>query len=399
MRFPVFLSLVALLSTFTCERAAQAEHGSVQAIHMIIDSVQTQWIPDRRVNRMDVELISSTANPVLRGETTLPAAKDMLVAALAEQGIRWQDSIAVLPLNALGEKVYALTTTSVANLRSAPGHSQEMATQALLGTPIRVLKQQKEWYMVQTPDGYIAWLNRGELHRRSNAEMEAWKAGDRVAYEPHFGHSYSTPNANGPKYGDLVRGCLLERVGETGTFAQVKYPDGTIAYVPSNELTTLSIWLKHSVDFNNDVFKSAKALIGIPYLWGGTSPKGMDCSGFTKTVYWQNGYILPRDASQQVHAGTEVALDEQLSKVMSGDFLFFGRYREDGSPKVTHVGIYLGEGQFIHSGADNGAIRIQGLLADNDNYAAHRRESLLFVKRIGMMGEGVVAVRDSEWYF
>ena len=125
----------------------------------------------------------------------------------------------------------------------------------------------------------------------------------------------------------------------------------------------------------------------------------MDCSGFTKTVYWQQGLIIPRDASQQVHAGENVTYDDDLAGLQAGDFLFFGRYREDGSEKVTHVGIYLGDGAFIHSGSDNGANQIQQLLPGRPDYAAHRRESLLRARRLQLGSPGVQPVAEHPWYW
>ena len=125
----------------------------------------------------------------------------------------------------------------------------------------------------------------------------------------------------------------------------------------------------------------------------------MDCSGFTKTVYWQQGLIIPRDASQQVHAGTDVTYDEELNGLEAGDFLFFGRFREDGSEKITHVGIYLGDGSFIHSGSDNGANRVQQLIPWRPDYAAHRRESLMRARRMSVGATGVQEVAEHPWYW
>ena len=91
--------------------------------------------------------------------------------------------------------------------------------------------------------------------------------------------------------------------------------------------------------------------------------------------------------------------DENLEGLEAGDFLFFGRFREDGSEKITHVGIYLCDGTFIHSGSDNGANKMQNLLPDKPEYAAHRRESLMRARRLQVGGPGVQAVADHPWYW
>ena len=116
--------------------------------------------------------------------------------------------------------------------------------------------------------------------------------------------------------------------------------------------------------------ETAYTLSGKPYLWGGTSTQAMDCSGFTKMAYYLNGYVIPRDASQQVNAGVDVPLDNDFSQLRRGDLLFFGTYREDGSERTTHVGFYVGDGRFLHAGADNDYITENSLLEGDADYAA-----------------------------
>lgn len=105
--------------------------------------------------------------------------------------------------------------------------------------------------------------------------------------------------------------------------------------------------------------------------------------------------MIPRDASQQVHAGTEVELTEDFSNLLAGDLLFFGRYRDDGSQRITHVGIYLGNGRFLHAGADNGRITENSLLPNDQGFAEHRLKSLLRAKRLSAGRVGVVKVADA----
>lgn len=366
----------------------------------IITATQRHFVPDRRVARLDVEsTLMKNGQWQLRGETTLPAAKDSLLRALTQAGYAIQDSISILPHAALGDATWALSRHAVANLRSERGHSQELATQVLLGTPLRLLKQVEEWYMVQCPDGYIAWLHSGELTPMNTEQMEQWKRNPRVIFTDDSGKSYAAPDTDSRQVGDLVKGGILTYIGETGVFTMVRYPDGRQAYIPRGQLLPLTAWIaKHPYSFEN-TYQFATDQLGKPYLWGGTSPKGMDCSGFTKTVYWQQGLIIPRDASQQVHAGQPVEYDTDLVGLQPGDLLFFGSYRADGSEKITHVGIYLGDGAFIHSGSDNGANAIQNLLLGTPEYAPHRRQQLLRARRLLPNTPGVQALAEHKWYW
>jgi cell wall-associated NlpC family hydrolase len=116
----------------------------------------------------------------------------------------------------------------------------------------------------------------------------------------------------------------------------------------------------------------------------------MDCSGFTKTAYYETGFVIPRDASQQIKAGMEVVLTDDFQHLLPGDLLFFGRFRKDGSEKITHVGFYTGNGRFLHAGADNGRIMEQSLLPEEDDFAEHRLKTLLRARRLAPGTPGVV---------
>ena len=116
------------------------------------------------------------------------------------------------------------------------------------------------------------------------------------------------------------------------------------------------------------IIGSAMKLKGVPYLWGGMSPKGVDCSGLVRWSCLMNGILLPRNASQIVHCGDEVALDQ----MQRGDLVFFGTPAKDGKPqRVTHIGIYLGNNHIIHA---SHLVRINSLIpGDSDYYEnAHR---------------------------
>lgn len=358
----------------------------------LTDSIRQYYTPDQRVDRFKPDLsLDSNGCLLLRGAISNKKAAKALLATFSKRDICTIDSLRYLPVAALGSDTFGIINVSVANFRTQPKHSGELTTQVLLGMPIKVVDQQGDWFMVQTPEHYYAWLEAGAFVRKNYAEMRQYYSQPLGIFAPNTGVIMDQPNSNN-RLSDLTAGNLLVLGKKQGIHQQILLPDGRKGSLAIKDIRPITDVFKSSTSL--EIARISHRFYGIPYLWGGTSAKGMDCSGFTKMTYLMNGYVIPRDASQQVHAGTEVPLDEQLTQLMAGDLLFFGNLREDGSQRITHVGIYLGNGRFVHSGADNGFIREQSLFADAEDFAPHRKESLLRAKRLEKGAKGVVNLMD-----
>ena len=135
------------------------------------------------------------------------------------------------------------------------------------------------------------------------------------------------------------------------------------------------------------------------YLWGGSSIKGVDCSGLAQRVYMDCGILLPRNASQQARSGEEVDISNGWDNLQPGDLLFFGRPREDGSTSIYHVAIYIGGGQIIHSAA--GKVHTASFIRGRANYY-RGCENIVSARRIlGSVDSDKAAwsILSSGWYF
>lgn len=396
MRYLPIIVLIFFFISCTEEKAAEPTPAAA-----IIEQLKTAYAPDKRVARWFIQDTLEEGRVVLRGETNLPDAKSALLQQLQQQGIAFLDSIELLPSGNLDGQLYGLVNVSVANIRSEDKHWGEMASQVLLGTPLKILKKvRKGWYYVQSPDGYLGYMDQGALLLLDETAFNTWQQSPKVIYWKDYGFSTLLPDANSQRISDLVIGALLRRGVSDSQYTEVIYPDGRTAFVPTKDVQSMQGWLEQASAEPGDLIATAKRFVGRPYLWGGTSGKGMDCSGFTKTVFYLHGMILQRDASQQVHTGLEVKTDSTLAGLQKGDFLFFGRLTEEKKEKITHVGIYMGDGLFIHSGDDNPGIRIQSLKPGTPNFAPHRLASLMRARRMwaepGKHDVGLI--KDSEFY-
>lgn len=363
-----------------------------------IAALRARHAPDRRVARFDIEARSENGALVLSGETTNAAARAALVRTLASRGVAFTDRVLVLPDSALGELRWGIANNSVANLRTVPGHSSELSTQVLLGTPLRLLRRQNGFYLAQVPDGYLSWVDDAGIQRVSDAELQRYRAAPRVIFIRTVGAALSAPRADAEPVIDLVLGAVLERTpaADAAGWSGVRLPDGRAAFVQHDAVAAWDEWVARTQATEEGLVRVARSLMGLPYLWGGTSAKGVDCSGFTKTVYLMNGLVLPRDASQQVHVGTLVDDAGDFSRLRPGDLLFFGRRAADGVPeRAGHVGMWIGDGRFIHS---SGRVLINSVDPAAPDYDAYNVERYLRTKRVLGSTNGVLALRDDALF-
>jgi len=232
---------------------------------------------------------------------------------------------------AWAQKTIGIVNISVANIRSEAREGAEMSTQALLGTPVQLLEKSsiKNWYRVQLPDHYQGWVEGSTIIRMDSAEFQAYrKLGTELIITAPFSKVYQFPSSKSETISELVQHNRLMAIRKKIGFWEIRMADGVIGYVPLKDVEDYSTWKKsNSGPTENRILQSAHQLMGIPYLWGGTSIKGMDCSGFTKLVFQSNGWIIPRDASQQAREGILVDSLRNWENLKPGDLLFFGEKR------------------------------------------------------------------------
>lgn len=335
----------------------------------------------------------------------LLVAAVVLLAGCSHKFAATQGDIArTLPMpKALGNGMdgddFGICLVSVMNIREDPAYEAEMGTQMLMGSICWIIELKDGWVMVSTPDGYIAWVTEKSIKETDAAGAIAWKASPRLIVTAHYTPLLSEPRSGSEIIRDAVRGCIVGKLERKGKYYKCLLPDGIEAYVAARDVADCREYFEKQNPAGSDIVADAKLHMGIPYLWGGSSVKGVDCSGLSQRVYMDCGILLPRNASQQARSGDDVDISGGWDNLQPGDLLFFGRPRDDGSMRIYHVAIYIGDGQIIHSAA--GKVHTASIIRGRANYY-RGCENIVQARRIlGNVDSGKAAwsILHNGWYF
>ena len=241
----------------------------------------------------------------------------------------------------------AVVIKPVANVYSAPTEDVDVVSQAIYGASVVLVEEKGEWVKVRMSDDYTGWMPLASLRRARPGSPSYASTGKVVQVASLFANVYREPSVT--KHEPLLTlpfEARLEVVAEQESapsspssrgWIQVRLPDERAAWIQRGDIDSdpqpLSIPATIAL---------AKRFLGLTYFWGGTSTFGFDCSGFTQMLVRQRGVVMPRDAD--VQAAWKGVLPVERNKLRAGDLLFFGASPE----KITHTGMYIGHGKFIH---------------------------------------------------
>ncbi len=228
----------------------------------------------------------------------------------------------------------------VVNMHAHAVAGSEVVSQALYGTGVLSLEKQGQWTRVRTADGYTGWVAAAGTHPQSTVPYAP--EGRSIHVTALSANIYAEPDVT--KHAALLQlpwESILEVAdppdSPAARWLKVKLVDGQVAWVQRGDVGTNAAPL--SID---ESIALAKRFLGVTYTWGGVSSFGFDCSGFTQMLVRRRGIEMPRDADLQA-AWSGVAPVERKN-LAPGDLLFFGASLE----KITHTGMYIGNGEFIH---------------------------------------------------
>lgn len=228
---------------------------------------------------------------------------------------------------------FGICSLSIIPCRKEPASTSEMVTQLLFGETYTVVEDREDWIQITTNyDNYPCWISAKQHARLSDSDFKNLQintlSSELVQVVNQSDNQSVFPITIGATLPNFINGKL-------------KIADADFSF----EGHTSDANIKKSI---KEIKDTAYLFLNAPYLWGGRSPFGIDCSGFTQLVYKLNGYQLPRDASQQVEIGSPLSFVEEAE---AGDLAFFDN--EEGN--IVHVGIVLENQQIIHA---SGCVRI-----------------------------------------
>ena len=341
-------------------------------IERAVDDIRRKWAPDGRLAVFEVSIApkggaqdsvnvgAQHAAPLLNGVTTVRDARDALRRLANDAGL--VDGIRLLPDE--GNAPAAVVTAALAPLLGEPRVATPRVSEVLHGEVLDVLEARDDWLRVRAPDGYIAWLNAGYVATGPADWAEDWA--ERATARALSADILTTDGRRRLPTGARValrRGVVELADGQRGAVAAGNVRREQELRVEARHLALPEL--------------AQKWYAGAPYLWGGRTEWGIDCSGLVQAVYGARGITLPRDSDQQFGQGEEIVMAPDGAGYEAGDLLFFA---ERG--RVSHVALWAGAGRIVHSALSRGGVGGDHLFGDEPRMV-RMRDNLVGVRRLG----------------
>ncbi len=326
---------------------------------------------DPRTTVFDLHVVPAPGTAALAG--VVLEEKQHRAALDAVRGATLEDRVTVL----IDRAGWALVTRGVTDVLAAPQDRAERLTQALIGESVRTLDAREGWTRVRLErDGYVGWARRAALGTGPGAAVRGFVSSARLRVTSDFAEGRH--RAGGTLLGRLPFGSRLPRVDEADDWLCLGLPDGGGWWVDRASVEGMPEAGQSERDAD-ELLGRFRRFVGVPYLWGGRTPYGFDCSGLTQAFWEMLGRVIPRDADQQFVAGIAVE-----GAARAGDLRFFhARGGSEGDTAITHVGIALDEHRMLHASGASGLTTINSLRPGDPDFSQDLLARSCGVRRFG----------------
>jgi hypothetical protein len=263
-----------------------------------------------------------------------------------------------------------VVSAAVAPMLAGPMVIGTQVSQAVLGNRLIVLRDQGRWLQCKSSDGYIGWVHAGYLKLLDEEGARAWETG--TGGDPWLALGAEVRGEDGEVLVRLPWGARVVREGQHA----VRLPDGRVGR-PHGELVPAAVRPIAFPAEGTALCETAARWLGAPYLWGGVTLGGVDCSGFVQAVYRMHGKTIPRDSDQQSRFGQAIDPGEGFRDLQPGDLAFFAE--EPG--RCSHVVMSTGGPAIIHASLGNGGVA-RNDLAGRRHYEQELRRIFLCARRV-----------------
>jgi SH3-like domain-containing protein len=255
--------------------------------------------------------------------------------------------ILIFGIPLMAQEKYGVVIKSVENMHRNPDEMSDVVSQGIIGENLKILKSEKkddrEWLYVETPDTYKGWMEAKSVRIYKEGEEKYASKGKVFEVESLIAYIYRGEDVTKHKPLTFAPITSVLEVGDCGErWCEITLPSGERGWIQKGDgfIRDAKERRKLSLD---QMIEQAMRFLGLPYLWGGKTPLGLDCSGFAQLVYKIAGIELLRDAYMQFDQPNLEKVEKGKEK--KGDLVFFGR--EGG--KISHVGIMINEKEFINA--------------------------------------------------